>query len=286
MDKSKIILFYKFIKIDNPEKLAESQRELCLRLGLKGRVIIAGEGINATLEGHPQFIDKYKKELVKDKKFKDVVFKESEGNFLAFPKLAVKVRDEVVTLKAGKFTAKDKTADFVSSEELESWYKNNEDFVVLDLRNSYEISTGKFEKTVDPGLRHFRDLNDKLPELENLKDKKVISVCTGGIRCEKATKLLKKKGFKNIYQLQDGIHTYMKKYPGSHFKGTLFVFDNRMITDVTNIANKEIVGECRYCGTKTEKYYSDDTVRPSAKILCCDNCIQQYRSVLREVVTY
>ncbi len=168
------------------------------------------------------------------------------------------------------------------AEELEKWYGDGEDFTVLDLRNDYEIATGKFEKTIDPELANFRDLPKNLDKISHLKNKKVVAVCTGGIRCEKATCLLKREGFTNIYQLKDGIHTYIKNYPGKNFKGKLFVFDNRMITDVVPEQGKEILGKCEFCLSPTEKYYSDDTVRPSKKVLACDSCYGKRQLNLRD----
>jgi UPF0176 protein len=280
-----IILFYKFIRVENPEELEESQRRLCRSLNLTGRIIIGHEGINGTLEGLAGNIEEYKKELVKDDKFSDIVFKTSAGMGSAFPKLKIKVRDEIVTLGAGRFDPPSQTADTITAQELENLYEKNEDFVVLDLRNDYEIRSGAFDKSVDPGLRNFRDLPEKLSELEDLKSKKVVTVCTGGIRCEKATCLMKREGFKNVYQLKDGIHTYIKEYPNRHFKGTLFVFDNRMTTDVVPTGSREIIGRCHYCGAKTEEYYSDDSVIPSLKILCCDNCHRAHAGELRNAVT-
>ena len=116
-----------------------------------------------------------------------------------------------------------------------------------------------------------------------MKNKKVVTVCTGGIRCEKATCLLKREGFSDVYQLKDGIHTYMKEYPGQNFKGSLFVFDNRMITDVVDLPEekKVKVGKCIFCGSTSETYYSDDRVRPSKKVICCDNCYLDHKEHLR-----
>ncbi len=279
-----VILFYKFISIADPKNLAQAHKAKCAELGLLGRMIVAEEGINATFEGSDEVIEKYKKFLKNDERFADIVIKESAGNGKAFTKLKIKVRDEVVALEAGKFDIKAETAEELPASELAKWYENNEDFVVLDLRNDYEIASGKFEKTVDPGLTNFRDLPGKIAQLENLKDKKVVAVCTGGIRCEKATCLLKQNGFSNLYQLKDGIHTYMKEYPGKNFKGTLFVFDNRMTTDVIDIPNKEIIGKCVFCSVMTESYCSDDSIRPSKKILCCENCFEINRNHLRESV--
>ncbi len=281
MEEFVIILFYKFTDIADPEALRASQKELGERLGLKGRVLLAREGINATLEGTRENIDTYKKEFLADPRFADVLIKESAGTGEAFPKLAVKVRKEIVTLGAGEFDVARETARELPASELEEWYKKDEDFVVLDLRNDYEIVSGAFEKTVNPGLENFRDLPEKLTELEHLKDKKVVAVCTGGIRCEKATCLLNRAGFTDLYQLKDGIHTYMQEFPKSHFKGSLFVFDNRMTTPVVDI-EPEVIGKCSFCGVTTEEYWNDDSVRPSKKLLCCQACFLPRKELLRK----
>lgn len=280
-----VILFYKFINISNPESFVIAHKEKCKELGILGRMIVAEEGINGTFEGNRESIEAYKDFLKKDPAFSDMPIKESLGNGKAFTRLSIKVRDEVVKLGAGKFDIKKETATELSSQDLEKWYENNEDFVVLDLRNDYEIASGKFERTIDPKLSNFRDLPGKIAELSKIKDKKIVAVCTGGIRCEKATCLLKNSGFSNLYQLKDGIHTYMKEYPGKNFKGTLFVFDNRMTTDVEKIPNKTIIGKCIFCSKETENYCSDDSTRPSKKILCCDACFLKNKNHLRESTT-
>lgn len=279
-----VILFYKFINIKDPKALAKEHREICSGLGLRGRMIIAEEGINATFEGKKESIEKYKEFLKKDARFSDVVIKESGGIGKAFPKLKIKVRDEVVKLGVGKLNVPKDTALTVTADQLQKMYENNEDFVILDLRNDYEIASGKFEKTVDPELVNFRDLPEKLEKIKKIKDKKVIAVCTGGIRCEKATCLLKKEGFTNLYQLKDGIHSYMQKYPGKNFKGTLYVFDNRLTTDVVKNRDKVIIGRCVFCSTGSENYYSDDSMRPSKKVISCRRCFRKNQSMLREVV--
>ncbi len=276
-----VILFYKFIDIDNPKELADAYKLKCAELNIKGRMLVAEEGINGTFEGERNDIEKLKQYIKSDTRFSDMLIKESAGNGNAFPKVKIKVRDEVVTLGAGRFDVKNETAAELSPKELEEWYAKDEDFVVLDLRNDYEIASGRFDKTIDPKLENFRDLPKKLKELEGLKKKKVLTVCTGGIRCEKATCLLKREGFENVYQLKDGIHTYMKEYPGKNFKGTLFVFDNRLVTDVVDTKEKEIVGKCVFCNSNTETYYSDDRIRPSRKVLCCDSCYEINKSYLR-----
>lgn len=271
-----VILFYSFVDIANPEVVRDAQRSLCEQLGLKGRILIATEGINGTLEGTNDAISAYKKAMGESELFKNMPFKESAGTGQAFRSLDIRVRDEIVTLGAGKFDVAKETAAQMSADELHQLYESGEDFVVLDLRNDYEIEAGYFEKTEHPNLRNFRDLPEKIDAIKHLKKKKVVAVCTGGIRCEKATCLLKKEGFEDIHQLKDGIHTYMQKYPGARFKGTLFVFDNRMTTDVVSVPEREVVGKCTYCGTASEDFYSDDSQTPSLKVICCTACIPRH----------
>ncbi len=277
----KVILFYRFTPIADPAAFRDEQKAICLSLNLKGRLLIAPEGINGTFEGRPEDIEAYKKQLTEREAFKDMVFKESAGNGQGFSKLQVKAKKEVVTLGMTDFNIPEETAAELTAEELHKLYEADEDFVVLDLRNDFEVEVGQFEKTVDPKLRNFRDLPEILPSLEHLKNKKVVAVCTGGIRCEKATCLLKREGFTNLYQLKDGIHTYMQHYPAKNFKGSLYVFDNRLVTTVVDNIEHEIIGRCAYCGNKCEQFYSDDSQRPSRKVICCDACFGQHADVLR-----
>lgn len=270
-----VILFYKFVRIDDPAELRDAMRALAEKHGLKGRMLIAHEGVNATFEGTPEAIEAYTTELRKNPLFADIVIKESASAGNSFNKLQVKVRKEVVTLGAGEFDIQKDTAPAISAEELEAMYDRDEDFVVLDLRNDYETAVGKFEKTFDPGLTLFRDLPAKIESFAHLKKKKVVTVCTGGIRCEKATCLLKKEGFEDVVQLQDGIHTYMQQFPGSRFKGSLFVFDNRIVTPVVE-TDYDVEGKCEFCGVNTETFYNDDRVRPSRKVICCDECARTH----------
>lgn len=276
-----VILFYKFVPLEDPEGFRDAQCTLVKELGMKGRMLIAKEGINGTFEGIRESVEAYKSALRANPLFADLVFKESAGTGEAFTKVEIKVRPEVVTLGSGVFDIKNETAYEMPAEELEALYQSGEDFVVLDLRNDYEIAVGAFEKTVHPNLRNFRELPEKIESIAHLKDKKVVAVCTGGIRCEKATCLLKKEGFKDVSQLKDGIHTYMQKFPARNFKGSLFVFDNRLTTPVVDAPEREVIGQCFFCGAKCEDFYSDDSTRPSAKVICCSSCIATRRESLR-----
>ncbi|MDO8486342.1 MAG: rhodanese-like domain-containing protein [Candidatus Staskawiczbacteria bacterium] len=290
-----IILFYKFVNIKDQESFKIKQKRIAKSFNLKGRMLIAKEGVNATFEGTTKNIKAYIKKLKSQNNvfsgksepsssWKKVVFKESKGDGKAFTKLKIKVRPEIVTLGIGNLDIKKETAPVVSASQLDIMYEKKEDFLVLDLRNDFEIKAGYFKNTINPKLRNFRDLPNKIKNIKHLKERKIVAVCTGGIRCEKATVLLKKEGFKNLYQLEDGIHAYIKKFPGKFFKGSLFVFDNRMLTPVVENSKREIVGRCRYCNKKSEVFYNDDSVRPSRKIICCSICIMQHKSSLRPAI--
>ena len=280
----KVILFYKFFRIEDPAAFRDEQRAVLRGLGLKGRMLVATEGVNATFEGPTEAVEGYMRYLKADSRFAGMVVKQSPGTGAAFAKLSVRVRPEIVTLGAGEFDIAQDTAPTITADDLERLYETGEDFVVLDLRNDYETAVGAFEKTYDPKLRVFNDLPSKMGELAHLKNKKVVAVCTGGIRCEKATCLLKKEGFTNIVQLEDGIHSYMQAHPGKHYKGSLFVFDNRMATPVVDVPEREVIGACAFCNTPCEVFYSDDSVRPSRKVICCDECIESRRKELRSCI--
>lgn len=269
-----IILYYKYTPVEDPEKLWKEQKALCERLGLKGRLIIASEGVNGTLEGTKDNIDTYCADLLGRPGFEDVVFKKSEGNGNAFPKLKVKLRPELVSAHLGEEDVKpyQMTGKRLSVDDLERWYEEGKEFYIVDMRNDYEYKIGRFENSIDPGMKNFRDLPSVLPKLEPLKEKTVLTVCTGGVRCEKASGYLVSKGFNDVYQLQDGIVTYMEKYPNKGFKGKLYVFDNRIAMDFDSPDNHTIVGVCDMCGDKTEQYVNCRNPQCNKHFLMCDTC--------------
>jgi len=278
-----VILFYKYVSIADPEAERERQQALCKSLGLTGRLIVAEEGINATLEGTTENIEEYISGMRTDERFTDIDFKKSPGTGAAFPKLSVKARPEIVASSLeGDVDPNKDTGQHISPETLHSWFESGEDFTVVDMRNDYEVISGKFEKTRHPGMHSFRDIQEDVEKIEDLKNKKVVAVCTGGIRCEKATAFLKKKGFANIHQLEGGIHRYIEKYPDGYYKGALYVFDGRMTIDMADDPEaRGIVGQCFFCSGSTEQYVDDDSVTPSRQLLCCDDCLAGRADSLR-----
>ena len=279
-----ILLFYKYVSISDPQKLADEQRALCEQLHLKGRAIIAYEGINATFEGTTDAIETYCKQLISDSRFTDVHLKKSIGSGKAFPRLNVKVRKEIVTL--GLPAEKDvdpraTTGKYLSPEELHQWFASGKKFKIIDMRNDYEHKVGHFKGSVLPPLHNFRDLPQALKTLEPLKDETVLTVCTGGVRCEKASGYLVKNGFKDVYQLQGGIVSYMEQFeneqkqdlaPAQNFLGSLYVFDDRVTMSYASTKKRPIVGTCEVCQVASERYVNcadDDCHR---HFIVCEGC--------------
>lgn len=271
-----IILFYTYTHINNPEELMHQQRELCERLGLLGRTIIAHEGINSTLEGTTKAIKAYIATMEQDETFADIDWKISKGTGTAFPRLSIKVRDEIVSLQLDANEDIDPntiTGEYLEAQALHQWLTQKKEVVIIDMRNDYEFAVGHFENSVLPNLHNFRDLPTVLPDLEQYKDKTIVTVCTGGIRCEKASGYLKSKGFNNVYQLKNGIVTYMEKYPNQHFKGKLYVFDGRTVMGFeTDSPEHEIIGTCHHCGIACDEYGDCANLQCHVHIVCCTNC--------------
>ncbi len=284
-----ILLYYKYVKIDYPKRVLKEQRKLCEELGLTGRIIIAPEGINGTVEGLTESTQKYISEMSKDKRFSDIHWKKSEGTGNAFKKLSIKVRREIVSLHLGErdINPNEITGKYLTPEELHKWFENKKEFYIVDMRNDYEHLSGYFENSVLPGLENFRDLKKELPKLEHLKNKTVLTVCTGGVRCEKASGFLLMSGFNDVYQLRGGIVSYMEKYPNEHFKGKLYVFDGRVTMGFgLDDPKHEIVGQCEKCSNKSENYINCDTVGCHRHFILCRSCIESYGKICPKVCDF
>lgn len=269
-----VLLYYKYVTIPNPEKVRDEQWQLCDRLGIKGRIIVAREGINGTLEGSISATEKYISAMQNSPYFADIVYKKSEGTGSAFPKLSVRVRPEVVTAGMPNLNPTKITGKHLSAEELHKWFEEKREFYIVDMRNDYEYASGYFEGSLFSDIHNFYDLPHVLPKLQHLKNKTVVTVCTGGIRCEKASGFLVENGFADVYQLQDGIQTYMEKYPNQHFRGKLYVFDGRLTIGYhTDSPEHEIVGKCMQCGISCDTYVNCEYDMCHFHYICCDSCL-------------
>lgn len=275
MPEYEILLFYKYIFIENPHNLANQQRQLQEHLGFKGRSIIAKEGINMTMEGTKENIQKYLDSFLRDPRFSDVHIKRSKGTGEAFPKLSVKVRSEIVSLGLGvcDINPNQITGKKLKPEELHEWINSDKEFYIVDMRNAYEHIAGYFENSIRPAMENFRDLPKFIKELEHLKNKTVLTVCTGGVRCEKASGYLLANGFTDVYQLDGGIVSYMEKYPNENFVGKLYVFDNRIIMGFyTDDPKHTIVGRCIVCDKPCERFTNCANDYCHRQCIACAEC--------------
>lgn len=275
----KIILFYKFAPISDPEAVRLWQRTLCEKLNLKGRVLIADHGINGTLGGDLNNLKQYVKETKSFAAFKGIVFKWSDGGEDNFPKLIVKVRPELVTFGVRDKIKVDENGIVgggkrLRPEQLHQLVQERGDEVVFfDGRNAFEAAVGKFKNAVVPKVDHTRDFPAALadPKFNELKEKTVVTYCTGGIRCEVLTVLMKEQGFKDVYQLDGGIVKYGETYGDEGlWEGSLYVFDDRMGTKFSSKAKD--IGNCVHCTSKTSNYENCADTDCNKLMLVCKAC--------------
>ena len=224
----KVFGFYKFIKIKSLKRNKDLLQKFLTSNNIRGTIIIAKEGLNGTISGGVKNIDKIIKKLkflFSFKKFDNS--NESKSKFQPFHKPKVKIKKEVVPMN---LTLNSKDRNTQTHLDPKEWNKliKNKDTHIIDTRKPFEYKVGTFKKSVNPNINNFRDFPKYLNKLK--KNKPVAMFCTGGIRCEKTSVYLKKKGFKNIYQLNGGILNYLKKIKKTEslWKGECFVFDNRI----------------------------------------------------------
>lgn len=281
----KIILYYKFTPLADPEAVRLWQRALCEQLELKGRVIIAPHGINGTLGGDIKDLKRYVTATKNHPAFKDMVFKWSEGcRQNDFPKLAVRVRPEIVTFGVAddiKVTERGIIggAQRLKPKDVHALVAERGDEVVFfDGRNAHEAAIGKFKNAVVPTVQHTRDFTKELadPKYDAIKQKPVVTYCTGGVRCEVLSMLMKKQGFQEVYQLDGGIVKYGEAYGDDGlWQGALYVFDGRVATKFSDQATD--IGSCVHCKAKTSNYENCANRDCNKLILICANCRHQTR---------
>lgn len=267
----RVLLFYKYVNFEKPEKFLEDHLLFCNQHDIMGRIWIAHEGINGTVSGLKENIEKYKEEIKSYPEFSDIWFKEDVYDKHAFTKIHVRIKREIVNASFGDVDL-NKTGKRLKPEELNMFYENGKEFIIIDARNNYESRIGKFKNAITPEMETFRDWTKVAEELESYKDKTVVTYCTGGIRCEKASAFLVEKGFKDVYQMDGGIWNYINQFPDKYWEGSVFVFDERRI--VTPNTKEEIkhIGQCYYCG-KPSSYYINCHNQDCDKLLVtCDEC--------------
>ncbi|KHJ39453.1 putative rhodanese-related sulfurtransferase [Pedobacter glucosidilyticus] len=267
------LLYYCYSHIQDAEQYAADHLKFCKDLGLTGRIIVADEGLNGTVSGTREQCKAYMDYIYADGRFNATEFKIDDVDEPSFMKMHCRYKSEIVhsglkdpqvidpTKKTGKHL---EPTEFMEM-------KDRDDVVILDVRSNYEHNLGKFKNAVTLDIDNFRDFPAMINELAQYKDKKILTYCTGGIKCEKASALLLHEGFKDVYQLHGGIIKYGKEAGGKDFEGKCYVFDNRIAVDVNSV-NPVVVSTCRNCGKNTPKMINCANPECNEHFTQCDEC--------------
>jgi len=279
---NRIVLYYAFVPIPDPEAVRLWQRALCEKLGLTGRILISKDGINGTVGGEINAVKQYVKTTREYQAFRGLDVKWSEGGAEDFPRLSVKVRDEIVSFGApGELKVDDNGVvgggTHLRPEELhelvEAKEQAGEEVVFFDGRNAFEAQIGKFRNAVVPDVATTHDFIRELDsgKYDGLKDKPVVTYCTGGVRCEVLSSLMVNRGFQEVYQLDGGIVRYGEQYGDRGlWEGSLYVFDKRMHLEFSPEA--KTIGECVRCQAPTSKFENCSNQSCRNLTLYCTEC--------------
>jgi len=266
-------LYYCYSTIENAEQFAADHLQFCKSINLVGRIIVADEGLNGTVSGTEDSCRIYMDAILSDPRFAKTDFKIDEVSAPSFIKMHCRYKSEIVysgLRDPNIINPQKKTGKHLEPEEFMKM-KDREDVVILDVRSNYEHSVGRFKNAVTLDIENFREFPDKINELARYKDKTILTYCTGGIKCEKASALLLHEGFKDVYQLHGGIIKYGKEAGGKDFDGKCYVFDNRLTVDVNQV-NPAVISNCRNCGSSTDKMINCANPECNEHFTQCDAC--------------
>ena len=281
MALQKIILYYGFAPVADPVAVKLWQRTLCESLGLKGRILISQHGINGTLGGDLDALKKYVRQTKEFEGFGKIDFKFSAGSADDFPRLSVKVRKELVAFTTPDEIVIEKSGVVNGGKHLKPHQVNElvaergDDVVFFDGRNAFEAKIGRFKNAVVPDVQTTHDFVAELEsgKYDHLKDKPIVTYCTGGIRCEILSAVMLNRGFKEVYQIEGGIVRYGEKFKDRGlWQGSLYVFDNRMSVNFSD--QVEVIGECEVCEGKTSNYVNCSNLACKDLVLLCEACVQ------------
>lgn len=279
MKPQKIILYYGFTPLEDPEAIRLWQRTLCEMLSLKGRILISRHGINATLGGPIEDLIRYVAATKEFPGFRNIDFKWSEGSADDFPRLRVRVRDEIVSFGASDELVVDAGGVVGGGVHLTPTQIHDlvedrgDDVVFFDARNAFEAMIGRFRNAVVPDVQATRDFAALLDSgrYDHLKHKAVVTYCTGGVRCEVLSALMIRRGFEEVYQLDGGVVRYGETFGDDGlWEGSLYLFDARMHHEFSDHTN--VIGRCERCSAPTSQYRNCANLACRKLILLCGAC--------------
>ncbi|TFC47575.1 rhodanese-related sulfurtransferase [Cryobacterium shii] len=283
----KILLYYVFTPLSDPEAVRLWQRDLCESLGLRGRILISKDGLNGTLGGDLPALKRYLRKTREYAPFKQLDVKWSEGTgldpaglSLDFPRLVVKVRDEIVSFGAPGELRVDAGGVVgggtkLSPAELHALVEERgDDVAFFDGRNAFEAEIGRFRNAIVPDVANTREFVAELEsgKYDHLKDRPVVTYCTGGIRCEVLSSLMKDRGFGEVYQLDGGVVRYVEAFGDDGlWNGSLYVFDQRMSVDFSG--HVAVIGHCTVCGEPTKNMLNCRDASCREQLVVCPACV-------------
>jgi UPF0176 protein len=279
VELQKILLYYGFTPIADPEAVRLWQQALCESLNIKGRILVSKHGINGTVGGDMSALKKYVKTTKKYPGFKKIDFKWSGGTGDDFPRLNVRVKDELVAFGSPAEIDVDINGVINGGKHLKPYEvdklveERGEEVVFFDGRNAFEAKIGKFKNAIVPDVESSRDFISEIEsgKYDHIKDKPIVTYCTGGIRCEILSVVMKNRGFKEVYQMDGGIVKYGEKFGDDGlWEGSLYTFDSRMAIDFST--KTKVIGECEICKSPSKIFRNCRTKTCHELILLCDSC--------------
>ena len=280
-EKNEILVaaLYKFVEISDLLSLQDNLYNICEENNIMGTILIADEGINGTISGKHNEIKETISSLTSDDRFSNIEIKYSSTDKQPFHRMKVRLKKEIVTIGLPEINPNKKVGKYVKPED---WNKliSDPNVVVIDTRNKYETKIGSFQNALDPETSSFREFPDwvkKFKNSENNTNKKIAMFCTGGIRCEKASSLMKEEGFEDVFHLQGGILKYLETIDkeNSLWNGECFVFDQRVcLTDELEVGSYKMCFACRMPITE-EEMQNEKYIEGISCIYCYDKTTKE-----------
>ena len=272
-----ILAYYHFSPIADPHAEVKTHKDFFLRKDVTCRIYISEEGINGQMSGIKEEALAYIQWMEQRPEFQNIKFKIHPYHENVYPRLTIKYRKQLVALDANVDMSQ--TGEHVSPAQWKKMLEEDKNKILIDVRNDYEWKIGRFKGAELPPcetFREFTDYADTLKETTDIKNTPVMMYCTGGIRCELYSAILKEKGFEKIYQLEGGVIEYGLKEGTKHWDGKLFVFDDRLAIPLTDKEEGTIIGTCHHCHIPNDNYYNCANVNCNTLFLCCPNCAKQF----------
>jgi UPF0176 protein len=271
-----VLAYYQFAPIHDPHQEVLTHKAFFEGRDATSRIYISESGINGQMSASEKDAQAYMEWMHSRPEFAKVHFKIHPYHENVFPRLTIKYRKHLVAYD--EYVDLSKQGEHVSPKQWKEMLENEQDYVLLDVRNQYEWKVGRFEGAELPPCETFKEFGDYAKELKQRVDPKTTKVmmyCTGGIRCELYSAVLKTDGFEQVYQLNGGVINYGQEEGGDHWLGKLFVFDDRLVVPICEKETPKI-GTCHHCGVSSDHYYNCANMDCNELFLCCPECLKQY----------